>query len=110
MRRLASIPGFSFDPIWTMSTERSNATYFDGVRIGREYVLGEEQQGWRTLSIMLGFERGMGNTGFGVPVLRRGVEWAEAAGAIEEPLVRDALALFGLPTLRDTPATAAAAH
>jgi len=87
-----SVPGFSFDPIWTMSTERSNATYFDGVRIGREYVLGTEHEGWRTLSIMLGFERGMGNTGFGVPVLRRGVEWAQAAGAIDEPLVRDALA------------------
>jgi alkylation response protein AidB-like acyl-CoA dehydrogenase len=87
-----STPGFSVDPIWTMSTERSNATYYDDVRVGREYVLGEEQQGWRALSVMLGFERGMGNTGFGVPMLKRAVEWAHETGAIDDDHVRDTLA------------------
>jgi alkylation response protein AidB-like acyl-CoA dehydrogenase len=87
-----STPGFSFDPIWTMSTERSNATYYEDVRVGREYVLGEEEQGWRTLSVMLGFERGMGNTGFGVPLLTRAVGWAREHGAIDDPHVRDELA------------------
>ena len=81
-------PGFSFDPIWTVSTERSNATYYDDVRIGREYVLGEEHQGWRTLGVMLGVERGVGNTAFGVPLLRRAVEWANAAGRADDPEVR----------------------
>ncbi len=91
-----SSPGFSYDPIWTMSTERSNATYYDDVRIGPEYVLGEPEQGWRTLSVMLGFERGMGNTGFGVPVLRRGVEWADAARRLDDPMVRDSLARLAI--------------
>jgi alkylation response protein AidB-like acyl-CoA dehydrogenase len=81
-------PGFSVDPIWTVSTERSNATYYDDVRIGREYVLGEEHQGWHTLGIMLGVERGVGNTAFGVPLLRRAVEWADATGRRDDPEVR----------------------
>jgi len=81
-------PGFSVDPIWTVSTERSNATYYDDVRIGREYVLGEEHQGWRTLGVMLGVERGVGNTAFGVPLLRRALEWANATGRVDDPEVR----------------------
>ena len=58
-----STPGFLFDPIWTLSTERSNATFYDDVRVGRGYVLGEEHQGWRTLGVMLGVERGRGQHG-----------------------------------------------
>jgi alkylation response protein AidB-like acyl-CoA dehydrogenase len=85
-------PGFTFEPIWTLSTERSNATFYDDVRVGREYVLGEEHQGWRTLGVMLGVERGVGNTAFGVPLLRRAVAWATGAGRMGDPLVRNLLA------------------
>jgi alkylation response protein AidB-like acyl-CoA dehydrogenase len=41
---------------------------------------------------MLGFERGMGNTGFGVPLLTRAVGWAHETGTIDDSHVRDALA------------------
>jgi alkylation response protein AidB-like acyl-CoA dehydrogenase len=85
-------PGFSFDPIWTLSTERSNATYYDEVRIERRFVLGEEEQGWRTLGVMLGVERGVGNTAFNVALLRRAVGWAEDAGRADDPAVRSQLA------------------
>ena len=37
---------------------------------------------------MLGVERGVGNTAFGVPLLRRAVEWADAAGRRDDPEVR----------------------
>jgi 3-oxocholest-4-en-26-oyl-CoA dehydrogenase alpha subunit len=92
----ASTPGFSFDPIWTLSTERSNATYYDDVRVGREYVLGEEHQGWRSLGVMLGVERGVGNTAFGVPLLRRAVAWAAGAGRMDDPSVRALLARIAI--------------
>lgn len=88
--------GFSFDPIWTLSTERSNATYYDDVRIDRRYVLGEEHQGWRTLGVMLGVERGVGNTAFNVPLLRRAVEWASGAGRMGDPSVRALLARIAI--------------
>ncbi len=92
----ASTPGVSWDPIRTISTERSNTTYYDDVRIGREYVLGEEHGGWKALGVMLGVERGVGNTAFGVPLLRRALRWAEDADRTEDPSVRGLLARMAL--------------
>jgi alkylation response protein AidB-like acyl-CoA dehydrogenase len=88
--------GFSFQAIQTLSSERSNATFYDDVRVGREYVLGEEHQGWRTLGVMLGVERGVGNTAFGVPLLRRGLDWAADAGRAEDPDVRAQMARIAM--------------
>jgi alkylation response protein AidB-like acyl-CoA dehydrogenase len=85
-------PGIRIEPIWTVSTERSNSTFFDDVRIPSRYVIGEPNKGWATLSVMLSFERGMGNTGSGIPLLRRFAGWAEESGAIEDPLIRDKMA------------------
>lgn len=92
----ASTPGFSFQPIQTLSSERSNATYYDGVRVGREFVLGVEHQGWRTLGVMLGVERGVGNTAFGVSLLRRGVSWASGSDRLQDPGVRRLLARIAM--------------
>jgi alkylation response protein AidB-like acyl-CoA dehydrogenase len=91
-----STPGFSFEPIQTLSSERSNATFYDDVRIDREYVLGEEHQGWKTLGVMLGVERGVGNTAFGVPLLRRAHHWARDAGRLHEPKIRAQLARIAM--------------
>lgn len=85
-------PGITVDPIWTMSTERSNATFYDDVRVGDEWVIGEPGDGWRVLSVMLGFERGMGNTSNLVGLLRRFGAWARTTGVMEEPLVRERMA------------------
>lgn len=87
-----NLPGIRIEPIWTMSTERSNSTFFDDVRVSARYVLGEPNEGWKTLSVMLSFERGMGNTGSGIPLLRRFAAWARESGAIRDPLVRDKMA------------------
>ena len=85
-------PGLRIEPIWTLSTERSNSLFLDDVRVPSRYVLGEPGGGWRTLSVMLTFERGMGNVGFGIPMLRRFAAWARESGAIRDPLVRDRMA------------------
>ncbi|MCB0996719.1 MAG: acyl-CoA dehydrogenase family protein [Acidimicrobiales bacterium] len=92
----ADTPGITIDPIWTMSTERSNATFYDDVRVGPEWVIGEPGDGWRVLSFMLGFERGMGNTGALGPLLRRFTAWARSAGVIDDPLVRERMAQIAL--------------
>ncbi len=87
-----SSPGITIEPIRTMSTERSNTVFLDDVPVGDEWVLGEPDEGWRTLALMLTFERGMSNTGFGVPLLRRAVAWASETGRLDDPFVRDELA------------------
>lgn len=85
-------PGIRVEPIWTMSTERSNSLFLDDVRVDSRYVLGEPHGGWKTLSIQLSFERGMGHTAFGIPMLRRFTGWARETGAIRDPMVRDRMA------------------
>ncbi len=87
-----STPGITVDPVWTMSTERSNATFYDDVHVGDEWVLGEAGEGWRTLGVMLAFERGLANTQAAVPLLRRFAEWAAVSGVIADPVVRDRMA------------------
>jgi alkylation response protein AidB-like acyl-CoA dehydrogenase len=91
-----STPGITVDPVWTMSTERSNATFYDDVEVGDEWVLGEAGEGWRALGVMLAFERGLANTQAAVPMLRRFAAWAEEAGAIDDPVVRDRMAQIAI--------------
>jgi alkylation response protein AidB-like acyl-CoA dehydrogenase len=88
--------GFSFEAIRTLSTERSNATFYDDVRVGREFVLGQEHGGWETLGVMLGVERGVGNTAFGVPLLRRALGWAVDGGRMQDAEVRHLLSRIAL--------------
>lgn len=89
-------PGVRIDPIWTVSTERSNATFYDDVRVGPEAVLGEPDQGWQVLATMLGFERGMANTGALTPLLRRFTHWARSSGRMGDPVIRDRMAQIAL--------------
>jgi alkylation response protein AidB-like acyl-CoA dehydrogenase len=86
-------PGIRVDPVHTMATERTNATFYDDVRVGDDCVLGEVNGGWNVMSVALSFERGvMGGTNPGVPLLQHTVEWARRAGRIGEPAVREKLA------------------
>lgn len=77
-------PGISVDPVPTLGTEVTNATYYDDVRVGDEAVLGGVNDGWRTMTTVLAFERGvMGGTNTIVPLLRHFHEWASANGVLD---------------------------
>ena len=83
-------PGITVDPVHTLGTEVTNATYYDDVRVGDEAVLGEVNGGWRTMTTVLAFERGvMGGTNAGVPLLRHFHEWAAHNGVLDEPATRE---------------------
>lgn len=86
-------PGVRVDPVHTMGTERTNATFYDDVRVSDDCVLGEVNGGWRVMGVALSYERGvMGGTNPGVPLLRHTAQWAEDSGRIAEPAVREKLA------------------
>ncbi|MEE9286161.1 MAG: acyl-CoA dehydrogenase family protein [Dehalococcoidia bacterium] len=50
-------PGITIEPIWTMAGERTNAVYYDRVRVPRENLIGEPNQGFYLLAKALEFER-----------------------------------------------------
>jgi 3-oxocholest-4-en-26-oyl-CoA dehydrogenase alpha subunit len=83
-------PGITVAPVHTMGSERTNATWYDNVRVGDDAVLGDVDQGWRTMTVALAFERGvMGGTNPGVPLLRHFRRWAAETGLLDDPQVRD---------------------
>ena len=92
-----STPGISVDPVPTMSDERTNATFYDDVRVGDECVLGDVDGGWHVMGVVLSFERGvMGNTNVGVPLLRHFRHWAAETGVADDPIVRERMARIAI--------------
>ncbi len=92
-------PGIEVQPVPTMATERTNATFYDGVRVGDEWKLGEVDGGWAVMGVALAFERGvMGGTNPAVPLLRHVRDWAGGAASpdggtmLQDPLLRERLA------------------
>ncbi|MCU0310087.1 MAG: acyl-CoA dehydrogenase family protein [Acidimicrobiales bacterium] len=86
-------PGITVEAVHTMATERTNATWYDDVRVGDDAVLGEVNGGWRTMTVALAFERGvMGGTNAAVPLLRHFRHWAAEVGLDRDPAVREQMA------------------
>jgi 3-oxocholest-4-en-26-oyl-CoA dehydrogenase alpha subunit len=90
-------PGISVERVSTMATERTNATFYDNVRAGDRYVLGEVNGGWRAMTVALAFERGvMGGTNVAVPLLRHLRAWAEQNGLIDDEIARERMARIAI--------------
>ncbi len=91
-------PGVEIHPVHTMGGERTNATFYNDVRVPDGYRVGSVDAGWDVMTVALTFERG----GFGLSeadrVWEQAVAWAtsttrdDGSRIIDDPLVRDRLA------------------
>ena len=73
-------PGIEIQPVETMGTERSNATFYDDVRLGDEWRLGDVNGGWEVMKTALKYERGIAGGQFpSPPVIEAAVDWARTA-------------------------------
>jgi alkylation response protein AidB-like acyl-CoA dehydrogenase len=50
-------PGYKITPIWTMGGFRTNATYYDDVRVPADALIGPENGGWWLIVTQLNHER-----------------------------------------------------
>jgi alkylation response protein AidB-like acyl-CoA dehydrogenase len=89
-------PGITVEPVHTMGTERTNATFYDDVHIGDEWRIGDVDGGWKVMGVALAFERGvMGGTSVGIPLLHHFTDWAaremrdDGTPVIADPIVRE---------------------
>lgn len=91
-------PGVEIQPIYTLSNERTNATYYTNVRIPDRYRIGPVDGGWSVLGHALRLEHGsngdVGSTGELHDLIAAAVEWAVAharggRAAIEDEVVRE---------------------
>jgi alkylation response protein AidB-like acyl-CoA dehydrogenase len=88
-------PGFKCTPIWTMSGVRTNATYFDDVRVPAESLVGGENGGWGLIVSQLNHERvSLVNVGpfevlfAGVQDWARTTKLADGRRVVDEPWVQ----------------------
>jgi alkylation response protein AidB-like acyl-CoA dehydrogenase len=51
------LPGVSITPIHTLGGNRTNATYYDGVRVPASMRVGRENEGWKLITTQLNHER-----------------------------------------------------
>jgi alkylation response protein AidB-like acyl-CoA dehydrogenase len=56
-------PGVEIGPVHTLSGERTNMVYYDGVRVSDRYRLGAVDDGWRVVTGALNAEHGMDESG-----------------------------------------------
>ncbi len=71
-------PGFSHAPIHTVGGGRTTTTYYDDVQVPVANLVGEENQGWKLITLQLNHER-MGMAAFGTSaqgILEDVIEWA----------------------------------
>jgi alkylation response protein AidB-like acyl-CoA dehydrogenase len=93
-------PGVEIHPVHTMGGERTNATFYNDVRVPDRHRVGSVDGGWDVMTVALTFERG----GFGLSesdrVWEEAVAWAKATRrddgtrVIDDPLVRERLAMM----------------
>lgn len=89
-----SLPGVKATPIHTLDDGRTNAMYFEDVRVPNDMIVGGLDNGWRVITSQLNHER----VALAVPGKAQGlyeevVAWASATeGVMERPWVRQTLA------------------
>ena len=93
-----STSGIEIHPVHTMGTARSNATFYDGVRIGDEWRIGEVDGGWEIMKAALKYERGIAGGQFpSPPLIDAFIKYAQktsqpdGTALIEDQLVRERL-------------------
>jgi alkylation response protein AidB-like acyl-CoA dehydrogenase len=95
----ATLPGIKMTPIMTIDDHRSNAVYYEDVRVPADAIVGGENEGWRLITTQLNHERvALASSGKAEAHLDQVVAWAretEAPGGgrvIDRPWVRLTLA------------------
>ena len=102
-------PGFSLTPVHTLGGVRTNATYYDNIRLSEKHLVGELHGGWKLITGQLNRERlSLVNVGPISAFFNAVVEWAQqteipAGGRIiDQPWVQMNLAKvrMGIETLK----------
>jgi alkylation response protein AidB-like acyl-CoA dehydrogenase len=96
-------PGIEIQPVMTLGGDRTNITFYSGVRVSDEWRLGDVDGGWQIMTVALAYERGvLGNTNQAVRLLERCRSWAattaraDGTRPLDDPTVRARLARIAI--------------
>jgi alkylation response protein AidB-like acyl-CoA dehydrogenase len=97
-------PGIEVQAVHTISDERTNVTYYSGVRIADRYRIGEVNSGWSVVGYALELEHGSSTVHLDLhSLLKRALDWARGKrrrgrSLLEDPRVRERLARVAIHT------------
>ncbi|PBC58710.1 acyl-CoA dehydrogenase family protein [Rhodococcus sp. ACPA1] len=83
-------PGFSWSPIHTVGGLTVTSTYYSGIRVGDQDVVGDVHGGWQLITAQLNHER-IGLAALGGRTLglwHQVLDWARETGALDIPWVQ----------------------
>ena len=83
-------PGISLSPLWTIAGERTNAVYYDNVRVPKSSLVGEENRGFYHMMAALNLER-LFPTGHIRRALSELIKYIQATTRNGKPLAEDPL-------------------
>jgi alkylation response protein AidB-like acyl-CoA dehydrogenase len=89
-----SAPGYKITPISTMGNVRTNATYYEDVRVPADALVGQENGGWWLITTQLNHERiALSAVGYIDRIFEDVCDWARATGigdrrVIDQPWVQ----------------------
>jgi len=87
------LPGVSVAPIHTLAGTRTNATFYDGVRVPVSMRVGRENEGWKIITTQLNHERvALSAPGACTRAVEEATRFARETGRIDEPWVQLTLA------------------
>lgn len=92
-------PGITLQPLWTMDGERTNAVFYDNVRVPQKNLIGEKNRGWYVLTTALALERNF-PTGGVRRVFEDLVAYAKETKRSGEPLIKNPLVRQSLAQLK----------
>lgn len=91
--------GFSMSPVHTLGDVRTNATYYDNVRVPEDHLIGEVDGGWKLITSQLNRERlALVNVGAFAQLFNNVAKWAkdtkmaDGTRVIDQPWVQINLA------------------
>jgi alkylation response protein AidB-like acyl-CoA dehydrogenase len=89
--------GIDVHPVHTVGDERTNVTYYTGVRVPDAYRVGEVDGGWQVMSYALEVEHGACFAHFQDELVEAAVAWARDARrngrtVLDDPIARERLA------------------
>jgi alkylation response protein AidB-like acyl-CoA dehydrogenase len=91
--------GIEVHPVHTVGDERTNVTYYTGVRVPDAYRVGEVDGDWKVMSYALEIEHGACFASFQDELVEAAVAWARETRRDGRAVLDDPLAL-GLPRSR----------
>lgn len=89
-----SDPGFSYGPIHTVGSVRTNVSYYTDIKVPKDMIIGEENRGWRLITSQLNHER-VGLAAWGIQgwkLFKGALEWARETRADGKRVIDDPMA------------------